>query len=188
MTALFLQAFTDSTYWQVAWYEDHGCSLKCVDVPKGGMVLWDSRVIHDNRPPKHDSVHKDRWRFVVFVSMTPAVWASKRDLEKKRNAYENLLLTNHYSSQEIRVLSDRTPPSQRVMAFRKLPKVAQSSEARRLAGVEAYDFDDGEPDGKPPPVWLDDWTELNCAVWFRRIVSCPGVCLQMCIRCHRTNN
>lgn len=45
---------------EVAWYTDEGCPLKCVAVPKGRMVLWDSRLIHDNRPPIRDHADPDR--------------------------------------------------------------------------------------------------------------------------------
>ncbi|KAL8581806.1 hypothetical protein ACOMHN_010180 [Nucella lapillus] len=142
---------------QARWYEQQGCKLTCVPVPKGGMVLWDSRVIHDNRAPTPTptpSPHPDRWRFVTFVCMTPAAWARKRDLGKKRRAYEELLLTNHWASQEMKVLGDKTARHQRHLSFRKIPRAGNTLEAKRLAGVEGYDFDDGEPNGLAEPVWL----------------------------------
>ncbi|KAK7482510.1 hypothetical protein BaRGS_00026221 [Batillaria attramentaria] len=140
---------------QVAWYKEQGCALKCVAVPKGGMVLWDSRVIHDNRPPIRDRAHAGRWRFVTFVCMTPAKWASEQDLDKKRRAYEELLLTNHYPSQKMRVLPDKTPSQQQDMSIKKHCKAAKSEDAKQLAGVVEYDFEDGEPNGRSAPVWLD---------------------------------
>ncbi|XP_076472703.1 uncharacterized protein LOC143302076 [Babylonia areolata] len=139
---------------QVKWYEDQGCTLKCVPVPKGGMVLWDSRVIHDNRPPTPHTLNPDRWRFVTFVCMTPAAWASKRDLEKKQAAYSQLLVTNHWASQKMKVLPEKTPATQRHLSIQKLPSVAKTLEARRLAGMEPYDFGDGEPNGRATPTWL----------------------------------
>ena len=30
------------------WYRQRGCQLTKVSVPKSGMVLWDSRLVHDN--------------------------------------------------------------------------------------------------------------------------------------------
>ena len=30
------------------WYAQHGCQPTKVAVPKGGIVLWDSRLVHDN--------------------------------------------------------------------------------------------------------------------------------------------
>ncbi|PVD36949.1 hypothetical protein C0Q70_03942 [Pomacea canaliculata] len=61
----------------VAWYQQHGCYPRKVPVPKGGMVVWDSRLVHDNCRPEEGRPNKDRWRFVVFVCMTPARWARK---------------------------------------------------------------------------------------------------------------
>ncbi|KAK7093937.1 uncharacterized protein [Littorina saxatilis] len=141
---------------QVDWYKDQGCAVKCVAVPKGGMVLWDSRVIHDSRPPIRKHCQQDRWRFVSFVCMTPAAWASKSDLAEKRHAYEELLLTNHWASQKMRVLPDKTPTLQKHTSVKKLPNIAKSVEARQLAGVESYNFHDDEPNDAPPPVWLED--------------------------------
>ena len=140
---------------QVAWYKEQGCTLKSVAVPKGGMVLWDSRVIHDSSLPIRGHANPDRWRFVTFVCMTPAAWASKHDLGKKRRAYDELLLTNHWASQKMKVLSDKTPPDQKDMCIKKLPNIAKSLEARQLAGVEPYDFQDGEPNGGRAPAWLN---------------------------------
>lgn len=115
---------------EVAWYNDQGCTLKCVAVPKGRMVLWDSRVIHDNRPPIRDHADPDRWRFVMFVCMTPAAWACERDLEKKHHAYKELLLINHYPSQNLRVLLDKMPAEQKAVSMKKHCRAALSSEAR----------------------------------------------------------
>ena len=148
------------TYWvclcvQVAWYKEQGCTLKSVAVPKGGMVLWDSRVIHDTCLPIRGRANTDRWRFVTFVCMTPASSASKHDLGKKRRAYDELLLTNHWPSQMMRVLPEKTPSGQKDMYIKKLPDIAKSMEARQLAGVEPYDFKDGEPNGGHAPAWLN---------------------------------
>ena len=87
--------------------------------------------------------------------MTPASWASKHDLGKKRRAYDELLLTNHWPSQMMRVLPEKTPSGQKDMYIKKLPDIAKSMEARQLAGVEPYDFKDGEPNGGHAPAWLN---------------------------------
>jgi len=60
--------------------EDRGCAIKRVPVPKGGIVLWDSRLIHANARPLEGRKNPGRWRYCVFVSMTPAIWASKEDM------------------------------------------------------------------------------------------------------------
>ena len=40
--------FCQLTDGEIKWYEDQGCTLTKVPVPRGGMVLWDSRTVHDN--------------------------------------------------------------------------------------------------------------------------------------------
>ena len=128
-------------------------------------MIWDSRLIHDNRPPINDystqgqqpnAENAPRWRLASFVSMTPAAWATQRDLDKKQQAYENLLLTNHWSSQKFKVLEDKTPRNQFEQCVKNLPEIALSLEAKRLAGVEAYDFNDDLPNGPAKPEWLEN--------------------------------
>ncbi|XP_064611608.1 uncharacterized protein LOC135475610 [Liolophura sinensis] len=73
------------------WFEEKGCLRKTVAVPKGGMVLWDSRLIHANAKPVKGRRNPGRWRHVVFVCMGPAIWASDRDLQQKSLAYHQVL-------------------------------------------------------------------------------------------------
>lgn len=88
------------------WYiEEMKCKLTKVEVPKGGMVLWDSRTVHDNSRPEFGRPNGSRWRHVVFVSMTPALWTTPRDINRKRDAYENLLMTTHWSSNGVKTLA-----------------------------------------------------------------------------------
>ena len=37
--------------------------------------------------------------------------------------------------------------------IKELPEIAKTKEARLLFGVDAYDFDDGQPNGPPEPQW-----------------------------------
>jgi hypothetical protein len=85
----------------VDWYLAQGCKVKKVPVPKGGMVLWDSRTIHDNKGPVAGRPNSDRWRFVVFVCMAPAIWATEQDIELKRKAYMDMVATAHWPSQGV---------------------------------------------------------------------------------------
>ncbi|PVD36950.1 hypothetical protein C0Q70_03943 [Pomacea canaliculata] len=141
----------------VAWYHQHGCYPRKVPVPKGGMVVWDARLVHDNCRPEEGRPNKDRWRFVVFVCMTPARWARKKDLQLKREAYEKLMMTSHWPSQGIALKKKRLAHLEEEHRIEKLPGVARSHEAKLLAGVEEYDFEDGRPNG---PDWEPQWSEL----------------------------
>ena len=141
----------------LAWYVEHGCTRKRVAVPKGGMVLWDSRLIHANSRPVQGREHPGRWRYVVFVCMTPAAWADEESLRQKKYAYENLKMTTHWPSDDIGFFSDELPSyaAKTVKIPQELPAIAQTPEAKRLAGVLTYEA--GGRAGCPPP--RPEWDE-----------------------------
>lgn len=58
----------DSVTPQLQWYFDKGCTDLCVTVPRGGMVLWDSRTVHSGIQPlqKHKAI-----RNVVYTCYVP---------------------------------------------------------------------------------------------------------------------
>lgn len=130
-------------------YERKGCRLKRVPVPKGGMVIWDSRLVHANISPVKGRKNAGRWRFCVFVSMTPAIWASEEDMKKKREAYEHACMTKHWSSQGISFFRTDIPDwaPKDVDYPKKLPDIAMTKEAKLIAGAISYDFHDGNPNG-----------------------------------------
>ncbi|XP_064609905.1 LOW QUALITY PROTEIN: uncharacterized protein LOC135473901 [Liolophura sinensis] len=141
---------------EIQWYKEKGCELTKVPVPKGGMVLWDSRLVHDSCRPELGRPNADRWRFVVFVSMTPAVWASERDLNMRKTAYKRLFLTTHWSSQGANYFPEKNSdfPWKRIKTIESLPDIALSDDAKLLSGVIEYDFEDGRPNGDEYfPVW-----------------------------------
>ncbi|XP_021364889.1 uncharacterized protein LOC110457800 isoform X2 [Mizuhopecten yessoensis] len=138
---------------QKAWYDKKDCQRTKVPVPKGGMVLWDSRTVHDNVKPVYGRPHSDRWRFVVFVSMTPAIWARPEDLWIKKKAYEDILTTSHWSSQGLKNFRPFNPRSgEEKFTIHELPDIAKTKEARLLFGMEKYDFGDGKPNGPKEPI------------------------------------
>lgn len=49
--------------------------------------------------PFQNRKNKGRWRFVTFISMTPAIWANDEDIRKHQHAYQTVALTTHWSSQ-----------------------------------------------------------------------------------------
>lgn len=143
------------------WYIDNGCSLVYVPVPKGGMVLWDSRTVHDTCPPECGRPDIDKWRCVVFVSMTPAFWADEEDMKFKKNSYYNMQLTSHWSSQGQTTLSNYNAKKRKIdgkmvdpLSIDELLAVAQTRETKRLMGIERYNFNDKRPNGPRKPVWI----------------------------------
>lgn len=149
----------------VKYFTQFGCTLTRVPVPKGGMVLWDSRLVHANAGVVKGRKNPGRWRYCVFVSMTPAIWATKEDLKVKREAYEKLYMTTHWSSQEVGYFKTHIPsysPSD-VAYPREHPAIAKTREAKLLSGVIPYDFHDGQPNGdKFFPKWSKTTKRGNC--------------------------
>lgn len=54
---------------------------------KGGIVLWDFRIVYDNIFLIVKRLNFDRWCFVVFVSMMFVIWVSEKDMEFKKDVY-----------------------------------------------------------------------------------------------------
>lgn len=144
------------------FYRNKGCAKKKVPVPKGGLVLWDSRTVHDTLAPVEGRPHTDRWRFVIYICMTPAVWASKKDFEVKKKAYEEMLCSAHWPSQGVKLFpgtdSNEQTKHKRIEMVEEQPPIARTRLVRLLAGIEAYDFTDGRPNG---PDWRPRWSEIQ---------------------------
>ncbi|CAH1781916.1 unnamed protein product [Owenia fusiformis] len=137
---------------EVDWFLERGCAVRRIGAPKGGMVIWDARLVHANAFPKQNRKHRERWRYCVFTTMTPAIWGTKKTLRNKREAYTNMFLTTHWASQGGRVWQDtRSTPENTIT---ELPDIARSLNARQLAGMDPYDFNDGQPNG---PDWTPKW-------------------------------
>ena len=138
---------------ELDWYRRHieGFSIKRVAVPKGGMVVWDSRIIHSNSSPIAGRENPGRWRYVVFVAMAPAAWATDENLAIKRESYSEMKMTNHWASTETKFIDDAYTKC--LQAVSQHPDIAKTDQVRRLAGIEPYDFNDGTPNGPPDPLW-----------------------------------
>jgi len=81
---------------QQAWYLSKP-GVRHVDVicKAGDMVCWDSRTIHCGKRPIKGRANP-KLRMVSYICMQPKEMASKKDLEKKRKAVEELRTTTHW--------------------------------------------------------------------------------------------
>ncbi|KAL3873101.1 hypothetical protein ACJMK2_036259 [Sinanodonta woodiana] len=145
------------------FFKNKNCQEKRVPVTKGGMVLWDSRLVHANANPKKGRKHPSRWRYVVFVSMTPAHWAGPEDLETRKFAYENVKMTTHWSSDGVRAF--HTTPTKEVFYQEMLPDIAKTTEAKQLSGVLPYSKTDRKPIGPLKPKWMNDAIQKKLTNW-----------------------
>ena len=124
------------------------------------MVLWDSRTVHDNAEPIRGRTHSDRWRFIILVCMAPAIWASENDIRLKNKAFKEMLGCAHWPSQGVKLFTDAGEPEKFII--QRQPDVANSSEVRRLVGLDKYDFNDGESNG---PGWVPEWSKESETDW-----------------------
>ncbi|XP_052081609.1 uncharacterized protein LOC127719500 [Mytilus californianus] len=142
----------------IEWFEAKGCKQARVAAPKGGMVLWDSRLIHANVRPVEGRNNPERWRFVVLSCMGPAIWASKKDIETKRGAYNSVAMTTHWPCQGVNMMKSQIPSFCRsdVTMPTEHCETAKSKTAKELCGVYSYNFKDEKSNG---PNWTPEWGE-----------------------------
>ncbi|XP_071110372.1 uncharacterized protein [Haliotis cracherodii] len=121
--------------------KERGLKTKRVPCPKGGIILWDSRLVHANSRPIKGRKNPGRWRYVVFVSMTPAKWTAEGSLEIKRKAYKEMRVTGHWSTNGIHIFPQELPPNapKDPNPLTEHPPSAQTKEAKQLAGVLPYE-------------------------------------------------
>ena len=145
----------------ISWFKSQGCVMRRVAAKAGSLVLWDSRLVHANARPVKGRSHRDRWRCVTFVCMTPVAWTTKRDLEKKKEAYRNLEHTSHWPSDDVSLAGtglvngsyqprSAAPPRDYTPV---MPDVMKTDTVRQLMGVKPYTAVPGSRDVAWRPKW-----------------------------------
>jgi hypothetical protein len=77
------------------WYQEKGCEIVRVTAPKGSLILWDSRTIHYTCAAKLPR-EIPRFRYVVYVCMTPRAWTTEDICVQKTKVFEEKKCTNHW--------------------------------------------------------------------------------------------
>jgi hypothetical protein len=101
------EMFENNKYFKdIDWYKlkdsdldfikSKGLVVKKLVIPKGAMVVWDSRTIHCNIGPEKES---KRFRYVVYVCMTPKKLCDQSNLEKRISAFKDIMMTSHWPHQ-----------------------------------------------------------------------------------------
>lgn len=80
---------------QKEFYLERGCKQKFISCPEGSLVLWDSRTIHCGIQPAKGRA-QPKIRCIGYVCYTPRKLATKKDLEKKVQAFKDLRTTSHW--------------------------------------------------------------------------------------------
>jgi len=122
------------------WYlEQKGVKEVKVSAPKGALVLWDSRTIHQNKWPDKGRKHP-RWRYVVYSCMLPAENAPVKDLRKRTKALSELRMTTHWPypctlfPEKPRTYGKEMPEWKTVTTLPDLSPLA-----RKLAGIDEWE-------------------------------------------------
>ena len=80
---------------QLNFYRDNGCEKTDITCPAGSLVLWDSRTVHSGKEALKTR-KKDNMRIVSYLCYTPRIMASKKVIEKRIEAFENMRTTSHW--------------------------------------------------------------------------------------------
>ena len=75
---------------QEQWFYDRGCRWVKVCAQPGDLLLWDSRTLHYNVPPRGT-----RDRSCTYVCMAPAKLLSDEDRNKRTEAFNECRGTTH---------------------------------------------------------------------------------------------
>jgi ectoine hydroxylase-related dioxygenase (phytanoyl-CoA dioxygenase family) len=79
------------------YMNDKKCTKKFIRCPAGSIVLWDSRTIHCGKQASPQRAQAN-YRCVVYISMMPRYVIDYNELKKKRDAFNGLRMTSHWSN------------------------------------------------------------------------------------------
>lgn len=86
------------------------CEVVFVDAKAGDMVFFTSSIVHQGKPaerqPNSDVFAPAVFRrLVVYISMQPRFYATPKDIEKKRKAFDELRGTRHCAARGVELFS-----------------------------------------------------------------------------------
>lgn len=80
---------------KINFYTERGCQAKRIMCPKGSLVLWDSRTIHCGTEPIRGR-ESPNMRCVAYLCYMPRNMATKKNIQKKIKAFEEMRMTTHW--------------------------------------------------------------------------------------------
>lgn len=78
------------------WHLDKGMEVKRIAAPKGSLILWDSKTIHANATATIDRNNPNKFRYAVYVCMTPRKLATSATIKKKQRYFNEGRVTSHW--------------------------------------------------------------------------------------------
>lgn len=104
--------------------------------PRGSMVLWDSRTVHQNIGPAVGA-SEALPRCVVYTCFQPRSWCSEKNLSKKKDAFSEFRMTTHWPASKIKLFG-KNPRTYGVEPAVPIPEYHDRVDSQRvleLAGV-----------------------------------------------------
>ena len=80
---------------ETLYYLNRGCPLKRISCSAGSIVFWDSRTIHCGANALKTRKYPN-YRLVVYLCYMPRSLSTKKELEKKKKALQELRMTSHW--------------------------------------------------------------------------------------------
>ncbi|XP_028417194.1 putative phytanoyl-CoA dioxygenase [Dendronephthya gigantea] len=100
-----------------------------IPAPKGSFVVFDSRLLHCNVPANVPR-QNPRWRYTLYICMTPRAWADQNTLQARVKAFRNQQMTTHWPH-HLGLFPDDPD-------FPMLPKFDLGDVGEKLVGLKDY--------------------------------------------------
>lgn len=103
--------------------------------PKGSLVLWDSRTVHQNIPPLCTNGPAQQ-RAVVYTCFQPRSFISESNLRKKQKAFDEYRMTTHWPASTVKLfqMKPRTYGAEDVPVYTPVRDRVASQRVLELAG------------------------------------------------------
>lgn len=83
---------------EMKWFQERDMKPMKVMAEPGDLILWDSRTVHWGGEP---SAQSNIIRTVIYVSYSPADWATADALDRKKESFDAFQATTHWAHDNI---------------------------------------------------------------------------------------
>ena len=112
------------------WVEsEKGLQPTRISATKGSLIVFDSRLLHCNVPAKIPRAIP-RWRYTLYICMTPRAWADQKTLQARVEAFRNQRMTTHWPH-HVGLFPDDPD-------FPMLPEFYLGDVGEKLVGIKDY--------------------------------------------------
>ena len=115
------------------FFKQKGCQIKRIACPKGSLVLWDSRTLHHGSEPIKGRMNPKN-RAVAYVCYQPRKLATKKQIEKKQNAFKNRRMCSHWPTKSKLFGKHPQTYGNPLPSIEPIPEPTLSDLGKKLAG------------------------------------------------------